>query len=400
MKIGIIREGKTPPDSRVPLSPEACLRAIKKGVEIKVQPSPGRCFNDKDFAEKGIELTEDLNDCEVLMGVKEVPISQLIADKTYFFFSHTIKAQPYNRKLLLAILEKNIQLIDYEVIKNDKGARVIAFGRFAGMVGAHNALWTYAKRKGNFSLPRMNSLDDYEAAKSVYKQTKFPAIKIVLTGTGRVGNGAAEVLLDMGIKKVSSEDFLLATFDYPVFCQLECADYAQTRNKTPFDKNEFYTFPERYKSQFEPYTMVSDIMINGIYWDSKAPAFFTKEEMRQKDFTIEVIADVTCDIAPEASIPSTLYASTIAEPVFGYDPITEKAVAPFGENVIDVMSIDNLPNEMPKDASMSFGNTFVEVVLDELLKGDDSEMIRKATVTKNGKLGEHFQYLTDYVKGV
>ncbi|MEM8528259.1 MAG: alanine dehydrogenase, partial [Bacteroidota bacterium] len=194
MKIGIIREGKIPPDARVPLTPKQC-RKIEANfpVDISVEPSENRVFKDEEYVKQEVTLSKDMENCEVLMGVKEVPIDNLIPNKTYFFFSHTIKEQVYNRELLQAILAKNIRLIDYEVLTDEKSRRLIAFGRFAGMVGAHNGLWTYGKRTGIFELKRMKDYKDYAEAKAFYKAVQFPPIKIVLTGTGRVGKGAAEV---------------------------------------------------------------------------------------------------------------------------------------------------------------------------------------------------------------
>ncbi len=400
LSIGIIREGKVPPDSRVPLTPEQCKFLVEHyPLYIQVQPSPNRCYTDDEYRAAGIPITENIDECAVLMGVKEVPIQQLVANKTYFFFSHTIKKQSYNRKLLQAIVEKNIRLLDYEVLTNEKKQRLIAFGYFAGMVGAHNGVMTYGARTGLFKLPRMKDCFDYAEAVSIYQKTTLPAMKIVLTGTGRVGSGAAKVLLDMGIKQVATSDFLTQSFNEAVFTQLECKDYVAPKDGTPFDKKDFYAHPENYKSIFEPYTQVSDLMINGIYWDNAAPAFFTKEDMSLKDFNIQVIADVTCDIAPVSSIPSTLKASTIADPIFGYDPATEKETEAFQADSIDMMTIDNLPNELPRDASASFGEQFTNHIIEELIKDEKSDVIDRATVAAKGKLGAHFEYLQDYLEG-
>lgn len=398
MKIGIIREGKNPPDNRVPLTPEQCA-VIKYSfpVEIVVQTSPSRCFTDEEYRKSGVTITDELTECDVLLGVKEVPIPSLIPLKTYFFFSHTIKKQPYNRDLLRAVLAKKIRLIDYEVLTNNKKARLIAFGKFAGMVGAHNALWTYAQRTKAFPLGRMKDAKDYATIKETYKNIDFPSIKIVLTGGGRVANGAAQVLEDMGIQKVKPADFLNKSYKHAVFTQLDCDDYAERIDGTPFKMQHFFKNPQLYQSKFESYTKVSDIMINGIFWDKKAPAFFTKDDMKKDDFNIKVIADITCDIAPESSIPSTLYATTIAKPVFGYDPHQEKAVSPYQPHTIDVMSIDNLPNELSRDASQSFGEQFIQHIMPELLDFRTSNIIQRATIAENGYLGKHFEYLTDYV---
>jgi len=399
MKIGIIREGKTPPDSRVPLTPKQCAFITNKySIDIKVESSPNRCYPDQEYINEGIDVVNDVSDCDVLLGVKEVPIENLVDGKTYFFFSHTIKKQSYNRKLLQEILKKKIQMVDYETLKNKNGQRVIAFGKFAGMVGAHNAIMTYGMRTGAFDLERMKDCYDYAEAKEVYKKLQLPPLKIVLTGDGRVGNGAAQVLEDMGIKKVNPSDYLSKEFDYPVFTQLGAEDYAQRIDGSGFELGTFFNDPQLFKGIFEPYTIVSDIMINGIYWDNKAPVFFTKEEMRQPDFSIKVIADITCDIAPKSSIPSTLRPSTIADPIYGFDPISGEETTPFAENVIDVMAIDNLPNELPRDASQAFGEQFLEHVVGALLYKENSEIIRGASIAIDGQLGEDYQYLSDYVQ--
>ncbi|GIV32132.1 MAG: alanine dehydrogenase [Saprospiraceae bacterium] len=400
MTIGIIREGKIPPDSRTPLTPEQCLRAKALfGLDIIVQPSPHRCFSDDEYRRLGIVVSEDLTPCDILFGVKEVPINQLIAGKTYLFFSHTIKKQAYNRKLLMAILEKRIRLIDYEVLTDEKGQRVIAFGKFAGMVGAHNAVWTWQRRKNlSPTLPRMYTFPHYEDAVQWYRQyLQLPAVKIVLTGTGRVANGAAQVLEDMGIQRVTAQAFLESTFDRAVFAQLSSKEYVRRKDGAPFDKETFYRQPALFESAFLPFAHKAQIFINGIYWDPRAPAFFTLEEMCDDAFSIEVIADVTCDIAPAASVPSTIRPSTIADPVYGFDPCKGVEVPRHTAGTVDVMAIDNLPNELPRDASESFGERLIEHVLPELMN-PQSEMIRRGTVAIEGQLGPCFQYLSDFVE--
>ncbi len=397
MKIGIIREGKVPPDYRVPLTPDHCKTIKEKyPVEIVAQRSENRCYTDQEYQNAGIELVDNVDDCDVLMGVKEVKIKDLIADKKYFFFSHTIKEQPYNKTLLQEILKKNIQLIDYEVLTNDAGSRIIAFGKFAGMVGAHNGIMAYGKKTGSLDLKRMKDCTDYEDAKEVYKNLKLPPMRIVLTGTGRVSNGAAEVLRDMNIKQVSPEDYLNNTFTEPVFTQISSLEYVKKKDGSPFSKKEFYESPENFQSNFLPFQQKSDILINGMYWNNDAPALFTLDDLKEDDFSIKVIADVTCDIAPVASVPTTIKASTIADPLFGYDKLKQEECSWENENAICMMTIDNLPNEMPRDASLSFGQQFVSFVIEELLD-ENSTLIERATIAKNGSLGNHFKYLSDYV---
>lgn len=399
LKIGIIREDKSPPDSRVPLNPTQCKALIEDGIDLVVQSSQVRCFTDEDYQSAGVPVVSDVVDRDILLGVKEVPIDKLIPNKTYFFFSHTIKEQVYNRKLLQAVIERNIRLLDYEVLTNENGARVIAFGKFAGMVGAHNALWTYAQRTGSFELPRMKDLYDYAAAKEVYKQTNFPNVKLVLTGTGRVANGAAQVLDDMGFQKVRPMDYITKQYDHPVYTQLSSFYYTKRKDKREFDDvRDFYNNPSMYESDFDHFLLNSDIMVNGIYWNNDAPAFFTLEQLASDDFNIKVIADVTCDIAPVSSIPTTIKASTIADPVFGYDPQTQAESKPYQAHTLDMMTIDNLPNELPRDASTAFGEMFMEHVMPELIAGG-GPMLDKGSVTRDGDLGKHFEYLRNYLKG-
>lgn len=399
MKLGIIREEKVPSDDRVVLNPKQCAWLQKNfEVDLVVEHSPHRCFKDKEYMDEGVRIVDHVSDCDILLGVKEVPIPKLIQDKTYFFFSHTYKKQAYNRTLLQSILKKNIRLIDYELLTNEEGQRLIAFGFFAGMVGAHNALYTYGERTGSFSLNRMYTSFDYATVQQQYASIIWPPVKIVLTGKGRVGQGARKVLEDMGIRAVDPSSFLHQTYDEAVFTVVDFTQYVQRKDGSEFTQAQFFDQPEKFESAFAPYTQVADIMINGIYWDNRAPAFFSIEEMNSALFKIKVIADVTCDIAPVASIPATLRASTIADPVFGFDPKTGTEVAPHSPEVIDMMTIDNLPNELPRDASTAFGQQFLDHIWPEIAaQRFDEGILLRATMTRNGNLGPYFEYLTDYV---
>ncbi len=395
--IAVLREEKNPPDSRVALTPHQVASLRERGIDIVVQPSTGRAYQDEEYRALNVPLVEDVSDRDLLIGVKEVPVSKLIAGKKYCFFAHVAKEQPYNQPLLRALLDQGITQIDYEYLTDSHGRRLIAFGYWAGMVGAHNAVWTYAQRTGAFTLPRLKDLYDYAAAKEVYAKLDLPPLRIVLTGTGRVGQGAAQVLHDMGFDRLGPQDYL-SGMGTSVFTQLHVKNYARHPNGQPIDKNHFYQHGEEYVSAFAPYAKTSDIFINGIFWDGKAPAFFTAEEMKGPDFKIKVIGDVTCDIAPAASVPSTLFASTIADPVFGYDPATGAPVAPHTPGAIDVMSIDNLPSELPRDASEAFGAIFIEKILPEFNK-PKSAILTRASVTVDGALGPAFGYLEDYASG-
>ena len=388
MKIGLIHEGKIPADNRVALTPAKCAFIERLfSCKIIVEPSPTRCFSDAEFEAEGIEVSSDLSDCDFLMGIKEVPIDRLLAGKTYLFFSHTIKKQPHNRALLQAVLEKKITLIDYEVLTDDYNQRLIAFGKFAGMVGAHNGILGYGLRTGAFTLPRMKDVESYAEARSIYKETPYPPLSIVVSGGGRVAKGAMEVLLDMGFKKVAPTDFLVEKFDRPVFTQIHPIDYVARKDGEPFEKADFYR--------------KTDIFINCIFFDRRAPMFFSAEEMKQPDFRIKMIADVSCDLMPTSSLPSTIKTTTIEDPFFGFDVFhNAESNNSFSGNAVTVMAIDNLPNELPRDASEYFGEQFIINILPELqavLRGESSKIIDRAMIAKAGRLTTKYRYLEDYV---
>jgi saccharopine dehydrogenase (NAD+, L-lysine-forming) len=395
--IGIIREGKNPPDSRVPFTPTHCQNIIKNfETTIKVESSPARCIKDDQYSKAGFEPTNDISDCDIIFGVKEVPINMLVPNKTHFFFSHTIKAQPYNRKLLLACLEKNIRLIDYEPLTFENGQRVVGFGRWAGIVGAHNGLLTWGRRTGEFDLKAAHDCKDYKELVGQYKSIIHKPLKIAVTGNGRVAKGSIELLKLIGVKEVSAKDYLEKEFDHTVFSQIEIKDYVKHTEYTDFEVAHFFKYPAQYESSFKPYTKVTDLFINAVYWDPSSPVFFTHNDMKQPDFRIKVIADVTCDI--KGSIPSTVRPSTIDNPIYGYSKNEEKETEPHQEGVIDVMAVDNLPNELPLDASESFGDVLLENIIPELFK-EQSDLLDRATICKNGRLTEKFSYLQDFVDG-
>ncbi len=400
MKIGLIREGKTPQDRRVALTPTQCIEAKKKfpNIEIVVQKSDIRCYNDSEYTLKGVEVTEDVSSCDILLGIKEVPINQLIDNKTYLFFSHTIKMQPYNKDLLRAILEKNIRLVDYEVLKNEEGKRVIAFGRFAGIVGAYNGMLGYGKRYNLFDLKRAVDCEDLQEVNQELKKVKLPSIKIGVTGNGRVAWGAMEVLESIGIKKVAVDEILNKNFDEPVYAQIKTKDYNKHKEDKDFNLKHFYKNPKEYEGNFKRFSKVLDLFVAAAYWDPEAPVLFSKEDAKNEDFKIRVIADVTCDI--EGSVASTLKPSTIDSPFYDYNPDSQKVEKAFSsENNITVMAVDNLPNEVPKDASASFGKEMVDQVFPNLLGDDSFGMIKNATIASKGDLTPEFEYLRDYVEG-
>ncbi len=399
MKFGIIRERKNPPDRRVVLSPSACQNVLSQfpQAQILVESSPIRVFTDDEYREKGIEVVYDMDACEVLLGVKEVPIDALIANKKYFFFSHTIKKQPYNRDLLRAVLEKNIELYDHEVITNPKGQRLVAFGRYAGIVGAYNGFRTFGLKFGQFEMPKAETLKDQQALISELKRLHLPNIKILLTGRGRVGNGAKEMLDGMGIKKVGVDDYLKKTFSEPVYCQIDASEYNKRKDGVRGNKADFFQNPQEYRSNFFRFVKVTDFYIAGHFYGDGAPYLYTREDVKHPDFNIKVVADISCDI--DGPVATTIRASTIAEPIYGYDPMTESETDFMQENAIAVMAVDNLPCELPRDASIGFGEAFSKYVIPAFFNNDEEGILERARMTQNGKLTQRYAYLQDYVDG-
>ena len=400
IRIALIREGKVPPDKRVPFSPLQVEEILQEFPEVEVccQHSEIRCFKDSEYAALDIPVKEDVSDCDILMGIKEVPVDLLIPEKTYLFFSHTIKKQPYNRKLLRAILEKNIRLIDYETLRDSLGNRLVAFGRYAGIVGAYNGLWTYGIKHNQFRIRRAFDCFDINDLKLELRKVSLPPIKIILTGSGRVARGAMETLDSAGIRKVSPEDFLNKSFSEPVYVQLNSGDYHRRIEGGHFNRHEFHSFPDRYESVFREFLKKAHILMAGAFWNPKAPVLFTREDMLEPWFQTDVIADITCDI--RGSVPCTIRATTIADPVYDYDPSTDKESPGFsGSGPVTVMSIDNLPCELPRSASEEFGRDLIDRILKPLLEGDVDRIIERATIAKAGKLTDEFSYLQDYVNG-
>lgn len=398
--IGLLREGKSPPDKRVPLTPKKCAEALAQypGLRLVVQPSPHRCFSDQEYRDLGLEVREDLTDCDLLMGVKEVSENQLIANKAYLFFSHTVKKQPANRGLLRAVLRQHITLIDCELLTTREGGeRILAFGRWAGIVGAYNGLLTYGHKHGLYTLkPAHQCVDMEDMQEEFFKVKQLPPIKMAVTGSGRVAQGALEVLGLMGVRRVSVYDYLYLNFNEPVYTQLCSSDYNRRRDGRVWDTPDFHRHPQAYESTFGAFLPVTDLLMACAYWHPAAPRLFEEADTRRPDFRINTIADVTCDV--NGSVPTTKRSTTIADPAFDYDPQTGALEPPYSRPAhITVMAVDNLPCELPRNASRDFGRQLLDNVLPHLL-GDAAEgVIARATIATGGKLTERYHYLADYV---
>lgn len=401
IKLGIIREGKVPPDKRVPLTPRQCIELMESYPHLKVvvQPSPIRAYTDQDYLDAGVPMSEDLSDCDIIMGVKEVNIEDLIPNKKFLFFSHTIKKQPYNRDLLRAIVDKKIQLIDYEVLKDTSNRRIIGFGRYAGIVGCYNGFLTFGNKHGLYELKRANQCRDRKEVEEELKKVKLPNnAKIILTGFGRVGHGAREIMAQLPVKEVDPEAFVSQDFDGPVFTHLDVEDYYARRDGGEFNKSEFFSDPTPYKSTFSRFLSHADMYITCHYWSDQADFIITRDDLKQSDVRLSVVADISCDI--DCAVACTIRPSKISDPVYGYNPQTESEDDFMKNGVIAVMAVDNLPCELPLDASEDFGNELIKEVMPSLLGEDKDKIIARASETSlEGGLTEYFSYLEGYLAG-
>lgn len=398
IKIGLIREGKIPSDNRVALTPAQCKWIHKNSDRIKIvaQSSEGRCFSNREYQVAGVEVKDNISDCDILLGIKEVPVAELIEDKTYLFFSHTKKKQPHNQPLLRAILDKKINLIDYECLEHEDGQRIIGFGFFAGVVGAHNGMLAYGSRTGLFKLDRVYKQRSFRELIHNYFGLKLPNVKIAVTGSGRVAHGILEVMNLMGIHEVEPDEYLKRRFAYPVYTQLKGAELYEHMETGKYSREDFHENPQSYNCRFLPYAAQTDILMNGVYWDKNVPRLFEKPDIISDTFIIQTIADITDD--ENGSVPINMGDQSIEDPVYGVDRKSLKKTAPYLTDSIDVMAVGNLPNELPRDASRYFGEQLIKYILEDIV-GNGSEIIERATITQSGKLTPHFSYLQDYADG-
>jgi hypothetical protein len=396
--IGLIREGKLPADNRVALTPAQAQYLLKQypNLQIVVEPSPDRCFSDEEYRRAGIQVDSDLSKCEILLGIKEVPVTQLLAEKTYLFFSHTKKEQAANRALMQAMVEKKITLIDYECLVHPDGQRLIGFGFFAGIVGAHNGIMAYGNRTGLYNLRRVSDIRDYRELIHTYFGLKLPPLKVVVTGSGRVAHGILEIMNLLDIQEVETDEFLQETFSYPVYVHLKGSDLYRNRITGTYQRLHFHDNAEEYVCLFEPYTAVADILMNGIYWDETVPRLFSMDTLQRPDYKMFTIADITDDKG--GSVPCNLGDAPPQAPVYGVDRFSGKQTEPYLPGSVDVMAVGNLPNELPRDASRYFGEQLIKYVFQDLISGG-SPILEGATMLSEGKLTQPFEYLHAYAYG-
>jgi saccharopine dehydrogenase (NAD+, L-lysine-forming) len=396
--IGLLRECKVPPDYRVALTPAQCkwIQQTAPDIRVLVQASPDRCYSDKEYRSAGVEVREDISEADLFFGIKEVPLKDLVPGKTFLFFSHTKKQQPYNQRMFQAILEHKITLIDYECLEHDDGQRILGFGFFAGVVGAHNGILSYGRRTGRYELGRVYAEKNFQELIHTYFGLKLPEIKVVVTGSGRVAHGVLEVMNLMEIIEVEPDEFLERKFTYPVFTQLKGPDLYEHATTHRYRREDFHQNPQDYRCKLLPYTRIADILMNGIYWDKNMPRLFEWEDLADKDFHIQTIADITDD--KEGSIPCNLGDVSMEDLVYGVDKMTRERTAAWLPGSVDIMAVGNLPNELPRDASRYFGEQLIKYILEDLIRGG-SAIIERATMVREGQLTEPYAYLRGYAAG-
>ena len=399
MKVGILRETKNPPDRRVPITPSVgkLITENYKNIELFAQSSPLRAITEEEYTSSGISIVENIENCDVLMGVKEVKLASLLPDKTYLFFSHTGKKQSYNRVLLQEMAKLGITMVDYEYLTDKENQRLVAFGRWAGIVGAYNAILAYGNRSKIYNIKRAFECYDLADMLSQLDNINIPPVRVLITGGGRVAHGAMETLSHLKLRSVTPEEYLTKTFNEPIICRLDPDFYVKHKDGLPFDLKHFCCNPTEFVSTFLPYALATDIFIPCHFWDPNSPVFLKPEDYILPGFKIKVIADVSCDLY--YPIPSTIRSSTIADPIYGYNPFTRIEDDPYLDTSVTVMAIDNLPGELPRNSSEEFSKTLFEKVFPSLFGEDKEGIIERATILKKGKLTPRFAYLQDYLEG-
>jgi len=432
-KVGIRYEDKYVMERRVPLTPDHIRELIKEGIEFEVVKSAKRIFKDAEFTDAGATLVEEVSDAQVVLGVKEMPIGYFKEGKAYIFFSHTIKGQPYNMPLLRDMMSSKITLVDYEKIADEKGRRLIFFGRFAGLAGMINSFWSLGQRlkvKGietSFTKLKQthnyNSLDEVkevvsEIGNDINKNgvhTDIHPLVVGITGYGNVSKGAQEILNLLPVEYIKPEE--LSTLEerndlsnkkvYAVVFE-EKHISKPIDSKKEFVLDEYYNHPELFENQFEQYVPHLTILMNCMYWDDKYPRIITKDFLEKLysngEPKLKVIGDVTCD--PDGSIECTHKGTEIEDPVFVYDPFSRKPTMGFDGDGLLIMAVDILPSELPRESSQTFSDALLGFMPEICAADYNADFavlklpaeIKRATILHKGELTPDYKYLEDFVK--
>jgi saccharopine dehydrogenase (NAD+, L-lysine forming) len=435
VKVGIRHEDKYAMERRTPLTPRHVkMLKDKHNLEFVVQTSPKRVFKGEEYMKAGAEVSDNLSECPVIMGVKEIPSGFFEKNKTYIFFSHVIKGQPYNMPMLKKMMEMGCNLIDYEKVADEQGKRLIFFGKFAGLAGMINSLWSLGQRlkeQGYTNNPFLKVKQSYrydslaEAKKEISEVGREIAEKglpkellpltIGFTGYGNVSIGAQEIAALLPIKEILPEKLLELknrnnlpdNIIYKIIFEEKHISKPKDRSHN-FELQDYYNHPEKYENNFEQYIPHLSVLMNCMYWDTRYPRIFTKDFARRLyekgEPKIKVVGDITCD--PDGSIEFTHKGTEIDDPVFVYNPHTGEPNIGFKGKGILVMAVDILPSELPRDSSEAFGDAlvnFIKPIADANFESDFEKIglpspIKKAMILHKGKLTPDYEYIQQYLK--
>ena len=428
--LGIRREDKNIWEKRAPITPEHVKYLKDKfGINTIVQTSPIRVFSDKEYELVGANIDEDLSDSDIVFGIKEIPINHFKSGKTYIFFSHTVKGQKQNMPMLKKMMELGCNLIDYEKITDEKGRRLVFFGKYAGLAGMIDTLWAFGQRlkfKGiKTPFAEIKQTIHYSDLKDAKNHLKIVGQKIQkeglseliapvvigFVGYGNVSRGAQEILDCFPVKEIRPdqleaihENFSDKIIYKVVFKEEDMVEPISTESK--FDLQEYYKKPFLYRSIFERYLKRLSLLMNCIYWNNQYPRLVTKEFL-EENFTgqmkLQVIGDISVDI--NGAIEFTEKVTTPSNPVFVYNPVRDDIIEGFEGSGIVVMAVDNLPCELPKESSQEFSDTLINFI-PEIIKADFSVSfdklnlpyeIKKAVILHHGKLTPNYQYINKFL---
>jgi alpha-aminoadipic semialdehyde synthase len=431
--IGIREEDKSIFERRVPIVPENIEELVKKGYKVIIEPSAHRVFKEEEFKKAGAIVSKDLSEAKVIFGVKEIPPKKLLKNKTYMFFSHTIKGQSYNMPLLKKLLEQKDTLIDYERVVDENGRRLIFFGKFAGFAGAIDALHLLGQKLklNGLSTPfekikrayDYNSLEDAKTAiKEIGKTLKKEGIPenlkpfvIGFAGYGNVSRGAQEIMDELSTVEISPSDLLEGNFDEKsdniykvVFKEEDMVEPVNPSDK--FELMDYYKYPEKYRGVFSKYIPFLSLLVNAIYWEEKYPRLITNKDIKnlwqQGIKKLILIADISCDI--NGAIEFTYECGEPDKPALIYEPLKERYHLGIDGDGPVVLMVDILPSELPREASLYFSKIleeFIPAILDADYSVDFNNLnlpspIKKAVIVHRGELTPDYRYLKQFIKNL
>lgn len=429
--IGIRLEDKYVMERRVAITPEHAKSLIKdQNLEILIEKSPKRIFTEEEFEKAGASSVSCLNSAPIIFGVKEMPIDFFEENKTYIFFSHIIKGQSYNMPMLTKMMEKKCTLIDYERIVDAEGKRLIFFGRFAGLAGMINSLWSLGQRlhfqgieSPFIKLKQSHKYNSLEEAKAILKEIgdeikekglpeEISPLTIGFTGYGNVSQGAQEIAEILPFEEVRPAELLelksKGTSNKRIYKTVfKEHNISKTKDGSDFELQHYYNYPDQYENNFEQYVPCLSILMNCMYWNDNYPRIISKEYIQKlyslSEPKLKVIGDITCD--PDGSIECTHIGTEIEDPVFVYDPKTDSPQMGFEGHGILVMSVDILPSELPRESSQAFSDALFNYVKD-IAQADYRvpfqllnlpAPIKAAVILHNGKLTPDYEYIQEYL---